>query len=225
MCYDRNANTRASRFRSSPISSRLSPIIPAAYQIGAGETIIRERVLRLPISPARQSHIEVIRFAAANHLLVDLDYRDQAGQRTTRTVEPYSLAQTAAGDVLLHTHDRTRDAHRKFRIDRIEGVRVTNQSFTPRYQIELSPKGPVRVASSPYRASPPVPRPTPGGITRTTARNTARQISGGPKYVFQCPHFHKKFTRTKNDSKLNAHKNKWGGRCSGQTGYLIDTRY
>ena len=73
------------------LTSGLSPIVPAAYQIGAGETIIRERVLRLPISPARQSHIEVIRFAAANHLLVDLDYRDQAGQRTTRTVEPYSL--------------------------------------------------------------------------------------------------------------------------------------
>ena len=225
MCYDRNANTRASRFRSSPISSRLSPIIPAAYQIGAGETIIRERVLRLPISPARQSHIEVIRFAAANRLLVDLDYRDQAGQRTTRTVEPYSLVQTAAGDVLLHTHDRTRDAHRSLRIDRIEGARVTNQSFTPRYQIELSPQGPVRVASAPYRASPSASRSTLGGITRTPARKTARSTSERLKYVFQCPHCQKKFTRTKNESKLNVHKNGWGVQCSGRTGCPIDTRY
>ena len=157
-------------------------------------------------------------------MLVDLDYRDQAGLRTTRTVEPYSLAQTAAGNILLHTYDLTRNDHRSLRIDRIEGARVTNQSFTPRYQIELSPKGPVRVASAPYRASPTAPRSTFGGITRTPARKAARQTSGGPKYVFQCPLCQKKFTRGKNNSKLNAHKNKWGGQCSGRTGYLVDTR-
>ncbi len=207
------------------LASGPSPVIPAAFRSSAGETIIRERVLRLPISPARQSHIEVVRFAAANRLLVDLDYRDEAGQRTTRTVEPYSLAQTAVGHILLHTHDRTRNAHRSLRIDRIEGARVTNQSFTPRYQIELSPQGPVRVASAPFRASPSTPRSTLGGITRTPARKTARPTSGRLKYVFQCPHCQKKFTRTKNDSKLNAHKNEWGGQCSGRTGYLINTRY
>ena len=157
-------------------------------------------------------------------MLVDLDYRDQAGQRTTCTVEPYSLAQTAAGDILLHTHDRAHDAHRTLRIDRIEGARVTNQSFTPRYQIQLSPQGPVRVASAQYRASPSAPRSTLGGITRTPARKAARQTSGGPKYVFQCPNCQKKFTRTKNESKLNVHKNEWGGQCSSRTGYLIDTR-
>ena len=57
-----------------------------------------ERALRLPIAPARQAHVEVIRFAAANRLLVELDYRDVEGQRTTRIVEPYSLRQTQAGD-------------------------------------------------------------------------------------------------------------------------------
>ena len=82
---------------------------------------------------------------------MDLDYRDEQGRRSTRTVEPYSLARTSAGDILLHTHDRTRDAHRSLRIDRIEGARVTNQSFTPRYQIELVPQGAVRVAPAPAR--------------------------------------------------------------------------
>ena len=51
--------------------------------------------------PARQAHVEVIRFAAANRLLVELDYRDVEGQRTTRIVEPYSLRQTQAGDIIL----------------------------------------------------------------------------------------------------------------------------
>ena len=207
------------------LTSGRSPVIPAAFERGAGETIIRERGLRLPISHARQAHIEVIRFAGANRLLVDLDYRDEARKRTTRTVEPYSLAQTAAGHFLLHTHDRARNAHRSLRIDRIEGARVTNQSFAPRYQIELSPQGPVRVASAPYRASPPAPRSTFGGITRIPARKTARPTSGGLKYVFQCSYCQRPFTRTKNNSMLRPHKDVWSGQCSGRTGFLIDTRY
>jgi predicted nucleotidyltransferase component of viral defense system len=126
-----------------------APIVPAAYRGGSGERIIRDRVLSLPVSTERQSYIEVIRFAAANRLLVDIRYRDAEGNRSTRTVEPYSLAETSAGDIQLHTHDRTRNAHRSLRIDRIEGATVTNQSFVPRYAIELSPQGPVRVTPTP----------------------------------------------------------------------------
>jgi hypothetical protein len=127
------------------LTSGRVPVALAAFRGSAGETLLRERVLRLPISAARQSHIEVIRFAAANRLLVDVDHRDEEGRDSTATVEPYSLARTSTGDILLHTYDRTRNSQRSLRVDRIEGVRVTNQSFTPRYQIELAPQGPVRV--------------------------------------------------------------------------------
>ncbi len=199
------------------LSNGRAPILLAAFTGGAGETIIRERVLPLPMSSARQSLIEVIRFAAANRLLVDLDYRDQQGRRSTRTVEPYSLAQTSANDVLLHTHDRTRDAHRSLRFDRIEGARVTTQSFTPRYQIELTAQGPVRIAPAPYRASSPTPRAAFGGIAMPPAQKTTRVIAH-VKYVIQCPVCQKRFTRTTNDRKLNAHKNDWGSKCSGRTG-------
>ena len=43
------------------------------------------------------------------------------------------------GNVILHAHNRDKNAHRSYRLDRIEGARVTNQSFTPRFAIELTP--------------------------------------------------------------------------------------
>jgi hypothetical protein len=45
------------------------------------------------------SFIEVIRFAASNHLVIELDYIDEQGLRRTRPIEPYSLRQTQAGDI------------------------------------------------------------------------------------------------------------------------------
>ncbi len=51
-----------------------------AMPLGAGETIIRERAIALPPGFAGRSHIETVRFAAANRLIVDLDYRDQSGR-------------------------------------------------------------------------------------------------------------------------------------------------
>ena len=187
--------------------------------------------LRLPIAPARQAHVEVIRFAAANRLLVELDYRDVEGQRTTRIVEPYSLRQTQAGDIILHTHDIGKNAHRGLRLDRIEGARVTNRSFTPRHQIELTPTGPVAVAPSTARAPSTATRSTSGlfGTARPARapvrRSPARLSASGPTYVIQCPICQKKFNRKSYDTRLNAHKNDWGGQCSGRTGYLVDTRY
>ena len=202
-----------------------APIVPAAYRGSVGETVIRQRVLHLPLSPTRQSYIELIRYAAANRLLVEIDYRDEKGARSTRLIEAYSLALTQAGDVLLHTHDHTRNAHRGFRIDRIEGARVTNKSFEPRHQIELASQGPVRVAPATYKV-PATPRATFGGIARTPPRR-ATCTSTGVRYVIQCPVCQKKFTRSTNDRKLNAHKNDWGSKCSGsgRNGFLVDTRH
>lgn len=205
------------------LASGRAPVVPAAYGGSAGDRVIRDRVLRLPIGAERQSYLEVIRFAAANRLCVEMDYRSEKGERSRRMIEPYSLRQTQQGDIILHTWDRSRNAHRGFRIDRIEGARSTNQTFTPRYAVELSPQGPVRVVPAAYR--PPAPRATFGGVTRAPARRSRQ--TGGLKYIIQCPVCQKTFTRSTNDRKLNAHKNDWGSRCagSGRTGYLVDTRY
>ena len=124
-----------------------TPQVPAAYAIGAGESVLRERLLRLPVSGSAQAMIEVIRFAAANRLLVELDYGG-----STRRIEPYSLRRTRDGAVVLHAFNADKDEHRSYRVDRMAGARVTAQTFAPRYEIELTPTGPVRIAPSAARA-------------------------------------------------------------------------
>lgn len=114
----------------------------AAYLGGGGEEVIRTRIISFPASvpvharPTMQAHLDVIRFAASNRLCVDLLY-----QGSTRRIEPYSLRRTLADNVILHAHNRDKNAHRSYRLDRIQGARVTNESFIPRFAIELTPTG------------------------------------------------------------------------------------
>lgn len=82
--------------------------------------------------------LEQIRFAGANHLLVDLRY-----QGTSRLIEPYALRRSQAGNLLVYAIKAGTGEVRAYRVDRIEGVRVTDRSFVPRYAIELSVALPV----------------------------------------------------------------------------------
>ncbi len=112
-----------------------SPVKLAAYANRAKEEIIRARTLRLPISSAAQAHLELIRFAAANRLCVDLLY-----QGSTRRIEPYSLRRTSEGNIILHAHNLDQSEHQGCRVDRIQGARIANQIFAPRFKIELTPQ-------------------------------------------------------------------------------------
>lgn len=208
-----------------------APAIPAAYATAAGETVIRERTLRLPVSARIQPHLEVIRFAAANRLCVELDYTDQRGRRGTRTIEPYSLRRTQEGNIILHAWNVDRDQHRSYRVDQINGARTTSRSFSPRYTIELTPTGPVSV--------PPTQRSSSGGgfeggfgaartgarPSRRPARRSASTFGQGPTYIYQCGMCGKKFRRKSQSSRLGKHKAPGGFPCPGQTGYLVDTKY
>ena len=82
--------------------------------------------------------LEQIRFAGANHLLVDLAYR---GSR--RLIEPYALRRSKAGNLLFYGVKAKTGEVRAYRVDRIEGVDITKTSFVPRYAIELSMALPV----------------------------------------------------------------------------------
>ena len=110
--------------------------VPAAYQVAAGETVIRARTLRLPVSRDAQAYLEVIRFAASNRLCVDLFYRNE-----TRRIEPYSLRSTNDGNIILHTYDIQKRGHHSYRVDRIQGASATRETFVPRNAIELGPSG------------------------------------------------------------------------------------
>ena len=129
------------------------PATPAAYPLPRGETIIRTRSLRLSVANVAQSSLEVVRFAAANQLCVDLDY-----QGSRRRIEPYSLRRTLDGNVILHAWNIDSDAPRSYRVDRIQGAQATSQTFVPSYEVELTPSG--------LQAIPSTVRSTGSDVTR-----------------------------------------------------------
>ncbi len=165
------------------------------------------------------SFLETIRFAAANRLCVDLTY-----QGKIRRIEPYSFRRTIAGDIILYAVRRADGEPRSYRLDRMQGVGPTDESFTPRYGIEMSPAG--------FGSIPPTKRG--GGSvlgtkiparrrTRPPARSAKRMH--GPTYVYQCLYCQRKFSHRKQGGRLNAHKTLQGYPCSGRMGFLVETRY
>ncbi|MEX2516758.1 MAG: nucleotidyl transferase AbiEii/AbiGii toxin family protein [Gammaproteobacteria bacterium] len=173
--------------------------------------------------------LETIRFAAANRLCVDLRYQDEQGRVSKRLIEPYSLRRTNDGNLLLYAVRHNSGEPRSYRVDRILGADTTNTSFMPRYQIELTPAGPLSAPSLSQSTSlPDFSARKPAGktrIERPSSRRSSNLAGYGPKYVFQCTVCDKKFTRKKHNATLNPHKNKQGRDCPGRIGMYVETKY
>jgi len=80
----------------------------------------------------RGKPLELIRFAAINHLCVELGYN-----RSKRLIEPYSLRQSSEGNIVLCAIKHQSKESRMYRVDRIESVKLTSMTFTPIYRIEF----------------------------------------------------------------------------------------
>jgi hypothetical protein len=170
----------------------------------AGETAIQGRILPMGVPLRSRSTLEIIRFAAVNHLCVDLTY-----DGSVRRIEPYSLRQTAEGNFVLHAIRSDSGEHRSYRVDRMQSAAVTDRVFSPRYFVELTSTGPLTVpppAASPRAAAPGRP-------------------ASGPTYVYRCPFCGKTFNRKTMDGTLNAHKNRRGYPCSGRMGVYLRSHY
>jgi hypothetical protein len=154
--------------------------------------------------------LEAVRFAAVNHLCVELDYGSG-----TRLIEPYSLRRTRDGNLVLHALRYDGGGHRSYRVDRIRGARATDVPFTPKYAVEFSSAVPLAAPLQTRRASVGyAPRSRPA-VRRT-----------GPSFVIECPVCGKRFERKTRKRALNAHKDPHGYPCRGRgrTGFLVDTR-
>jgi WYL domain len=79
---------------------------------------------------------ELLRYAAANRLKVEIDYGPQRGRIGPRAVEPYSLRPTRGGHLVLFVVN-DHGSLRSYRVDRIIGVRPTTKTFTARFRVEL----------------------------------------------------------------------------------------
>jgi predicted nucleotidyltransferase component of viral defense system len=159
------------------------------------------------------SPLHLIRFAAANHLCVNLQY-----QGSSRLIEPYSLRMTKKGALLLYAVKHNTQENRSYRVDRIQGAQVTNTSFTPKYSIELTATGPI--------LAPPVARRKESRIIGSGFSLSSRKKTGyGPVYVMECSYCGKKFKHKQYTTRLNPHKDRNGYPCPGRIGYIVDTQY
>ena len=106
---------------------------------------LREKLEAGWVAPATMTRwpggapLEQIRFAGANHLLVELAY-----QGSTRVIELYALRRSQAGNLLVYAIRVDSGEVRSYRVDRIQGVRVLDRPYNPRYAVELSGALPVR---------------------------------------------------------------------------------
>ncbi|MXW32753.1 MAG: nucleotidyl transferase AbiEii/AbiGii toxin family protein [Rhodothermaceae bacterium] len=117
------------------LESGAPPSLSAIEKMTAGEVVVREPTMSLPVKRTTQSYLESIRFAAVNYLYVDLQYK-----QSIHRIEPYSLRRTEDGDLVLHAISVTNGEHCRYEIDQIHGATITQQAFVPRYLVELRPK-------------------------------------------------------------------------------------
>jgi len=182
------------------------PIIPArpleVIPLRQGEVVQAPRGVAFWGAPA--AGLESIRFAGANRLLVEFDYRDQKGNISRRLVEPYSLRRSSAGTLLLYTFDRNRGEVRAFTVSSIRNVSVTQQVFVPRQVIELTSSGPIH---APAVERVPEIRP--------------KRSSGGRSYVYACTVCGREFRHSEQNPSLRKHRTDQGWDCSGRRGYFV----
>jgi predicted nucleotidyltransferase component of viral defense system len=152
--------------------------------------------------------LETVRFAAANHLLVELVY-----DGSTRLIEPYSLRRTRAGNLILHAERADGSGHRSYRVEKIAGLRATTTPFRPRFPIEFSSHGPLH-APPQYRT-----------LVAPPARTARSRRSGSTEYIYACNRCGREFAHSTRNASLRAHKDQYGSRCPGRSGHYVGTRY
>lgn len=199
------------------LEGTVAPRVVAREPLQAGNVVIRPAIgflRRQGISGS--AFLEAVRFAASNRLCVDLGY-----DGTDRRIEPYSLQQTSTGDILLRAVRLPTGLARSYRLDRIQSVRVTEQSFAPRFAIELTPDDSVGVL--PGRR----PSQAPGRGRTARLRSPVGPTFGaraGPPYVYQCGACGKKFPHKRPNPRIGPHKAPGGWACSGRSGFPTETR-
>lgn len=179
--------------------------------------------------------------AGQNQKLLRMTY-----QGSTRDVEPYSLkyqtTKDGTGREYFWGWDRTGGNSRHVGIkaflnQSVQNMEVTDQSFEPRFEIEVSKAGEIHDSLSFSKGGRRVAKilGTPSSNRRAAPRRIgARRMRGlsafgeEKKYIIQCTACHKKFYRTSQfDTALNSHKRPVKGRsyyaqdCYGSYGRYI----
>ena len=112
-----------------------TPTALSGIPVGDGEEIMGGETKPYHLGTRDSAALEVIRFAAATRLCIDLTY---AG--SVHRVEPYSLRRTASGTPVLYACPVGHGEYRSYPVGSVDGANCTDEPFEPRYANELSPK-------------------------------------------------------------------------------------
>lgn len=156
--------------------------------------------------------------AGSNLNLLDVNY-----DGFTRVVEPYSLVYKTRKDgraqEYFYAYDRTGGRSgpgiKAFVHDKVRSMTMRTEQFTPRFPVEVSKAGEFgdkTYFSSPFRGR--------GSLSLTRPRNRTNKT--GVTYIIECHYCGKEFRRSRYDTTLREHKDKYGNLCYGRVGYLVD---
>ena len=95
--------------------------------------------------------------------------------------------------------------------DKVQSVAIDEETFEPRFPIELA-------KSSGYFGKPYF---SGSGVGAFTTHRATRSSRPAMAYTVECPYCNKRFPRSKYDTKLNEHKDRYGNRCYGRVGYIV----
>jgi predicted nucleotidyltransferase component of viral defense system len=153
--------------------------------------------------------LESLRFAATNHLLVELVYDGR-----TRLIEPYALRRSRTGRLLLHAERADGSGHRAYGVDKITGLRATTTPFVPRFPIEFSARGPLHT-----------PLQSRGSLAPRAPRGQSRTRSYGQReYIYSCNVCGREFAHSRRNGSLRKHKDPYGYPCRGRSGRYVGQR-
>jgi len=159
--------------------------------------------------------------AGSNLTLLKLTY-----DGIQRIVEPYSLVykrrKDGFGQEYFYGYDRTGGRTsgpgiKCFIHSKIQSIELTDQEYEPRFPVELCKAG--EYGNKAYFGSPfRKPR-------LAVRRKRAISFKSGVTYIIECSYCGKRFRRSEYDTKINEHKDKYGNRCYGRIGYIVNTIY
>ncbi|PIS31669.1 hypothetical protein COT42_00460 [Candidatus Saganbacteria bacterium CG08_land_8_20_14_0_20_45_16] len=89
----------------------------------------------------KRKPIEALRFAVVNHLCVEMKYRKKCAQLKNYVIRPYSLRRSSEGNIILFAMKINEAKIKRFRIDWIESIQLTNNPFRPIHPIEFPELG------------------------------------------------------------------------------------
>jgi proteasome accessory factor BC len=130
------------------------------------------------VEDAEERLVSTLAQGMREHRLVEIEYqKEMESQTSTRLVEPYSLERQLP-NWYVHTWDRSSDAERSFRLDRMKDAKLTKERFEPREGFEptrLRGARSARVLYSPEIALYEIER----GAIRLTGGHALREIPVG----------------------------------------------